>query len=90
MLCKQQPPQFHDIKLHVDTDLYDKLVLTDLTQHDYNKSYRLAIPSDPRFDIKVSVNKSKMFVDVGCTNDSLPYTPNGFGELQSLMGVVIF
>lgn len=89
LLCKQQPPQFHDIKLHVKTDLYDKLLLTDQIQHDYNKSYRLRILSDPRFDVKVSVNRSKMFVNVGCTNNALPFTPNGVGELQSLMGGVV-
>jgi len=87
-LCKQQPPQFHDIKMHVDTNLYDYLSKTDLVQHDYNKSYRFDIPIESRFAIKVSVNKSKMFVNVGCTNDALPFTPNGIGQLQSLMGGV--
>lgn len=86
LLCKQQPPQFHDIKIHVDTDLYDKLCLTDLKQGDYNKSYSISAPVDPRFDIEISVNRSKMFVNVGCTHNALPFSPVGFGELEFLMG----
>ena len=87
-LCKQQPPQWHDIKLLVETDLYDYLSKTDLKQGDYNKSYKFEIPIETRFAIKVSVNKSKMFINVGCTNNALPFTPDGVGELQSLMGGV--
>jgi len=89
LLCKQQPPQFHDIKMHVTTNLYDKLLLTTLEQGDYNKAYSLSIPTDPRFDVKVSVSRSKMFVNVGCTDDALPFSPAGFGELQFLMGEAV-
>jgi len=85
-LCKQQPPQFHDIKMHVESDLYDKLLLTTEKQGDYNKAYSLSVPINPRFEIKVSVSKSKMFVNVGCTDNALPFSPVGFGELEFLMG----
>jgi len=86
LLCKEQPPHFHDIGLDVVTNLYDKLLLTDEKQGDYNKAYSLSIPIDPRFDVKVSVSKSKMFVNVGCTDNPLAFSPAGFGELDFLLG----
>ncbi len=87
-LCKQQPPQWHDIKLHVETDLYDYLAKTDLPQGDYNKSYQIDVPIYSRFAIKAVVNKAKMMLHVGCTNNALSFTPDGIGQLQSLMGGV--
>lgn len=87
--CRQQPPQFHDIGIHVDSNLYDKLLLTDLKQNHYNKSFSLTIPIDPRYEIKVSVSKSKMFVNVGCTNNAFPFAPEGFGDLQYLLGGMV-
>jgi len=87
-LCKQQPPQWHDIKLHVETDLYDYLSKTNLKQGFFNKSYQINVPINPRFAIKAIVNKAKMMIHVGCTNNALSFTPDGIGELQSLMGGV--
>ena len=89
LLCKQQPAHFHDIKMDVESDLYDKLLLTDETQDHYNKAYSIPVPIDPRFEIKVSVSRSKMFVNVGCSNNPLPFSPAGFGELDFLMGGMI-
>jgi len=87
--CKQQPPQFHDIAINVVTDLHDKLLLTERVPNFYNKGYSIDVPVDPRYDVKVNVNHSKMFVNVGCTNNAFPFTPEGFGNLQFLMGKMV-
>ena len=89
LMCKQQPPQFHDIALEVTTDLHDKLLLTKLKPNFHNGGYVIPVPIDARYSITATVYKRKMFVNVGCTNNTLPFSPAGFGELDFLMGGMI-
>ena len=87
--CKQQPPFFHDIRLHTRTDLYEKLLNTSHKLNSHNKAYVIPVPVDPRFTVKVNVNKSKMFLIVGCPVKGIPFSPDGFGQLSFLMGKTV-
>lgn len=86
---KQQPPQFHDIRAETRTDLYENLLNTSHKLNSHNKAFTITIPSDSRFAIKVNVYKTKMLVMVGCSQRPIPYSLEGFGELQFLLGKVV-
>lgn len=81
---KQQPVQWHDIRIETRSNLYDYLKITH-TLNSHNKAITITIP-DPRFSIKVNVNKTKLFYMIGCSDSPLPFSPDGIFELGVLIG----
>ena len=81
---KQQPVQWHDIRIETRSNLYDYLKITH-TLNSHNKAITITIP-DPRFSIKVNVNKTKLFYMIGCSDSPLPFSLDGIFELGVLIG----
>jgi len=86
--CKQQPPTFHNIRLHTLTDLYYKLPDT-FTINKHNKSYSFPVTVDLKFPITVSVSKLKMFVMIKCPPRGIPFSTVGFNDLIILVGKLL-
>ena len=86
--CKQQPPTFHNIRLHTMTDLYYKLPDT-FSINKHNKSYSFPVTVDLKFPIIVNVSKLKMFVMIKCPPRGIPFDTAGFNELILLVGKLL-
>ena len=82
---KQQPVQWHDIRIETRSNLYDYLKITHKV-NSHNGAVTIVIPTDSRFSVKVNVYKTKLCYMIGCSNNPLPFSPDGIFELGVLIG----
>jgi len=86
--CKQQPPTFHNIRLHTLTDLYHKLPDT-YSINKHNRSYSFPVTVDVNFPMTLNISKLKMFVMIKCPPYGIPFTHEGFNDLILLVGKLL-
>ena len=86
----KQPPFIHDIKLSsMTSQLYAKLLETGLTPHPNNKQFIIPIHANPRFTSKAQISPNgRMDLHVGCSQQPIPCSIDGFSELFEYIGEV--
>ena len=79
-------PAIHDIKIKFTSDLHQYLSKNNFTQNPCNKGIYIEIPTAVKnFVIKAHVYPETTHIDIGCTFDPIPYTPDGVTIFSSML-----